>query len=173
MSGDEYAVLVLVAEQHDSFIAADGVRIWDSELGPEAFEVAALAAGLTYDKNYEARLERYIAATPTETIQRVGRTKIVAELMRAYTQGTVELRNQGQVVQRRRVWTATLTMPSLEREFGFAPAGSIEPPSLFVAQTLNAVAADGWTVHHVAEDRAMEGDEVKLVAVRYLLRRAR
>jgi hypothetical protein len=40
-----------------------------------------------------------------------------------------------------------------------------------VTLTLNAIAADGWTVHHVAEDRAMHGDEVTLVSVRYLLRR--
>jgi hypothetical protein len=51
------------------------------------------------------------------------------------------------------------------------PVERIDPPSALVTRALNAVATDGWTVHHVAEDRTMEGDAVALVAVRYLLRR--
>jgi hypothetical protein len=33
------------------------------------------------------------------------------------------------------------------------------------------LATDGWTVHHVAEDRTSEGEPPGLVSVRYLMRR--
>ena len=42
-----------------------------------------------------------------------------------------------------------------------------------MTRTLNAVAADGWMVAHVGEDRALAADDLQLRAVRYLLRRDR
>lgn len=80
--------------------------------------------------------------------------------------------DEGQAGVGSRCWTATLTATGAdERDMGFAPSRGVDPPALFVVATLNAVAAEGWTVHHVAEDRAMHGQDVRLVSVRYLLRR--
>ncbi len=73
-----------------------------------------------------------------------------------------------------RTWTARLTTQGASESLrGSAFPEAVAPPPSFVTETLNAVAADGWTVHHVAEDRATVDDDVCLVSVRYLLRRAR
>lgn len=75
-------------------------------------------------------------------------------------------------VDRRPCWSATLTTSCLSNhEVLVVAVESIDPPPAFVTHALNLVAADGWTVHHVAEDREMDEDEVRLVMVRYLLRR--
>ncbi len=70
-------------------------------------------------------------------------------------------------------WIATLTTPNGERELEIAVPTAVAPPPAMITSVLNVVAADRWTVHHVAEDRTMEGDQIRLVAVRYLLRRSR
>jgi hypothetical protein len=73
-----------------------------------------------------------------------------------------------------RTWTARLTTQGASESLrGSAFPQAVAPPPAFVTEILNAVAAGGWTVHHVAEDRATVEDEVCLVTVRYLLRRPR
>jgi hypothetical protein len=74
-------------------------------------------------------------------------------------------------VDLRECWVATLTTAAVSRkELAIATTEPVEPPPSFVTLALNLVATEGWVVHHVAEDRAMRGDEVRLVSVRYLLR---
>ena len=67
-------------------------------------------------------------------------------------------------------WTARLTTANGEAELGSVPPdGSGRPPPSFVAEALNAAATQGWSVHHVGEDRAMINESPELVRVRYLL----
>lgn len=186
MTGDEYAVLVLMTEQRQSFTAANGARVWDFELEPDAFREAALTSAVR--SGWKPALDEFIAKTPVETVNRVGLSRIVTDFCRRHPDARPAQPppvrpdppdpsdppapvHEPQVIESGRAWTAALTEPAGERRFGFAVAGPIDPPPAFVTETLNAVAADGWSVHHVAEDREMDGDEVRLVAVRYLLRR--
>ncbi|MCA1678836.1 MAG: hypothetical protein LC777_07770 [Actinobacteria bacterium] len=68
-------------------------------------------------------------------------------------------------------WTARLTTQDADTEVGSTPAEHADsgPPPRFVTETLNALTADGWAVHHVGEDHAMVNESAELVRVRYLL----
>lgn len=68
-------------------------------------------------------------------------------------------------------WTARLTTQEGDVDLGRAPADDVGsgPSPRFVTETLNTLAADGWTVHHVGEDRAMINQSAEVVRVRYLL----
>jgi hypothetical protein len=147
---DEYAILVLEAAKRPAVRQRDGSLRWisdpDLDVGYASYE-DAIEAHYRGDAPYPGPPGAF--------------------------RGTASRQDSdGGHVERRSCWSATLTTRrATDVEMAVTAASRIEPPPAFVAATLNAVATEGWTVHHVGEDRAVEGDKVRLVSVRYLLRR--
>lgn len=67
-------------------------------------------------------------------------------------------------------WTAVLTTGEQQTDLGHVPVlGMGGPPAGFVTGALNRLAADGWSVRHVSEDRATMNETDEIVRARYLL----